>query len=155
MRICFRELAELRLAQRRFPEAARNYEAATRLEGEDAELWNQLGYAYAFEQDLASANRALEHYRADAGPREFERAGFFGRGEFFSGRFFGGGEVFSGSAGQEPGARRGDELVKAAEARLMTGDLAGADAIFQKYLALAQTVGSVRRLDLSRRNGSF
>ena len=64
----FRELGALRFAQRRFQEAAQNYEAATRLAGDDAELWNQLGYTYALGLDLTSANRALEHYEQMLGP---------------------------------------------------------------------------------------
>jgi tetratricopeptide (TPR) repeat protein len=132
-----RELAGLRLAQRRFQEAARNYEAATRLDGEDAELWNQLGYAYAFEQDLASANRALEHYEQMLGPENSNALDSLGEVNFFLGDFSEAEKYFL-EAQEKAGARRGEELVKAAESRLMMGDLAGADGIFEKYLALAQ-----------------
>lgn len=130
-----RELAGLRLAQRNFQEAARNYEAATRLDGGDAELWNQLGYAYAFEQDLASANRALEHYEQMLGPENSNALDSLGEVNFFLGDFSEAEKYFL-EAQEKAGARRGEELVKAAEARLMMGDLAGADGIFQKYLAL-------------------
>jgi tetratricopeptide (TPR) repeat protein len=132
-----RELAGLRLAQRRFQEAARNYEAATRLDGEDAELWNQLGYAYAFEQDLASANRALEHYEQMLGPENSNALDSLGEVNFFLGDFSEAEKYFL-EAQEKTGARRGEELVKAAESRLMMGDLAGADGIFEKYLALAK-----------------
>ncbi len=134
----FRELAQLRLAQRRFPEATRGYEAATRREGADAELWNQLGYAYAFEQDLASANRALEHYEQMLGPANSNALDSLGEVNFFLGDFSEAEKYFL-EAQDKPGARRGDELVKAAESRLMMGDLVGADGNFQKYLALAET----------------
>jgi Flp pilus assembly protein TadD len=132
-----RELAGLRLAQRRFQEAARNYEAATRLVGGDAELWNQLGYAYAFEQDLASASRALEHYEQMLGPANSNALDSLGEVNFFLGDFSEAEKYFL-EAQEKAGARRGDELVKAAEARLMMGDLAGADGIFEKYLGLAR-----------------
>jgi tetratricopeptide (TPR) repeat protein len=134
----FRELAGLRLAQRRFQEAARNYEAATRLDGEDAELWNQLGYAYAFEQDLASANRALEHYQQMLGPANSNALDSLGEVNFFLGDFSEAEKYFL-EAQEKAGARRGEELVKAAESRLMMGDLAGADGNFQKYLALVES----------------
>jgi tetratricopeptide (TPR) repeat protein len=133
----FRELAALRLAQRRFQEAAQNYEAATRLAGDDAELWNQLGYAYAFEQDLASANRALEHYEQMLAPATSNALDSLGEVNFFLGDFSEAGKYFI-EAQEKNSGRRGEELTKAAESRLMAGDLAGADAIFQKYIGLAQ-----------------
>jgi len=133
----FRELAVLRLSQRRFQEALRNYELATRLDGEDAELWNQLGYAYAFDQDLAGANRALEHYEQLLGPAKSNALDSLGEVNFFLGDFSEAGKYFLEAQERSP-ARRGEELTKAAESRLMTGDLAGADEIFQRYLGLAQ-----------------
>jgi tetratricopeptide (TPR) repeat protein len=133
----FRELAELRLGQRRFQEAAQSYEAATRLAGDDAELWNQLGYTYAFELDLASANRALEHYEQMLGPANSNALDSLGEVNYFLGDFTEAGKDFF-EAQEKNAARRGEELLKAAESRLMLGDLAGADANFQKYLALAQ-----------------
>jgi tetratricopeptide (TPR) repeat protein len=133
----FRELAALRLAQRRFQDAAQDYEAATRLAGDDAELWNQLGYAYAFEQDLASANRALEHYEQMLAPATSNALDSLGEVNFFLGDFSEAGKYFVEAQEKNPG-RRGEELMKAAESRLMAGDLASADAIFQKYVGLAQ-----------------
>jgi tetratricopeptide (TPR) repeat protein len=133
----FRELAALRLAQRRFQEAAQDYEAATRLAGDDAELWNELGYAYAFDQDLASANRALEHYEQMLAPATSNALDSLGEVNFFLGDFLEAGKYFV-EAQEKSSGRRGEELTKAAESRLMAGDLAGADASFQKYLALIQ-----------------
>jgi tetratricopeptide (TPR) repeat protein len=133
----FRELAGLKLTQRRFQESAQNYEAATRLAPDDAELWNQLGYAYAFEQDLASANRALEHYEQMLAPANSNALDSLGEVNFFLGDFSEAGKYFL-EAEEKNGARRGEELTKAAESRLMVGDLAGADALFGKYLALTQ-----------------
>jgi tetratricopeptide (TPR) repeat protein len=133
----FKELAGLKLAQRRFQEAAQNYEAAARLAGDDAELWNQLGYAYAFGQDLASANRALEHYERMLGPENSNALDSLGEVNFFLGDFSEAEKYFL-EAEEKNGGRRREELMKAAESRLMLGDLAGADGIFQKYLGLAQ-----------------
>ncbi len=133
----FRELAALRLAQRRFQEAAQNFEAATRLARDDAELWNQLGYTYAFGQDLTSANRALERYEQMLGPSNSNALDSLGEVNYFLGDFSEAGRDFFEAQEKNPG-RRWEELTKAAEARLMLGDLAGADANFQKYLALAQ-----------------
>jgi tetratricopeptide (TPR) repeat protein len=133
----FKELAILKLSQRRFQEALQSYEAAIRLEGEDAELWNQFGYAYAFDQDLAGANRALEHYEQLLGPANSNALDSLGEVNFFLGDFSEAGKYFLEAQERNP-VRRGEELTKAAEARLMAGDLAGADGIFQKYLGLVQ-----------------
>jgi tetratricopeptide (TPR) repeat protein len=133
----FRELGALRLAQRRIQEATQSYEAATRLAGDDAELWNQLGYTYALGLDLTSANRALEHYEQMLGPSNSNALDSLGEVNYFLGDFSEAGRDFFEAQEKNPG-RRWDELIKAAESRLMLGDLAGADANFQKYLALAQ-----------------
>jgi tetratricopeptide (TPR) repeat protein len=130
-------LADLRLSQRQFREAAGNYEAAGQLAPEDAENWNQMGYAYAFAQDLASARRALEHYEEMLGPLNSNALDSLGEVNFFLGDFASAAKYFLEAQEKNP-ARRGEELIKAAEARLMAGDLGGADGLFQKYLGLAQ-----------------
>lgn len=132
-----RELAGLRFDQRRFPEAAQNYEAAARLAPDDAELWNQIGYTYAFELDLASAVRAFEHYERMLGPGNANALDSLGEVRYFLGDFTEAGKDFL-EAQEKNSARRGEELQKEAECRLMLGDLPGADANFRKYLALAQ-----------------
>jgi tetratricopeptide (TPR) repeat protein len=133
----FRELADLRLSQRRFQEAAQNYEAAVRIAPDEPELWNQLGYAYAYAQDLASARRALEHYEQVLAPANSNGMDSLGEVHFFLGDFSAAAEYFLEAQEKNP-ARRGEELMKAAQARLMAGDGGGADGIFQKYLGLAQ-----------------
>jgi tetratricopeptide (TPR) repeat protein len=133
----FRELADLRLSQRRFPEAAQDYETAARLAPEQPELWNELGYAYAFGQDLTNARRALEHYGQLLGPVNFNALDSLGEVNFFLGDFSSAEKYFMEAQEKNP-VRRAEELMKAAQARLMTGDLGGADATFHKYLGLAQ-----------------
>ena len=56
---------------------------------------------------------------------------------YFLGDFSEAGRDFFEAQEKNPG-RRWEELIKVAESRLMLGDLAGADANFQKYLALVQ-----------------
>jgi tetratricopeptide (TPR) repeat protein len=133
----FRELADLRLSQRRFPEAAQAYETAVRLAPEQPELWNELGYAYAFRQDLTNARRALEHYGQLLAPANFNALDSLGEVYFFLGDFSSAEKYFMEVQQKSP-VRRAEELMKAAQARLMTGDLGGADAIFHRYLGLAQ-----------------
>jgi tetratricopeptide (TPR) repeat protein len=132
----FRELAALRFAQRRFDDAARSYEAMTRMAPDEADGWNQLGYSYALAGDLTKARHALEEYRRMSGAADSNALDSLGEVHFFAGDFSSAEKYFA--AAQKDPARRGDELMKQAEARLMTGDLAGADTIFQQYLRLIQ-----------------
>lgn len=132
-----RELASLLLSERRFRDAVASFEGAAKLDPDEPELWNQLGYAYALAGDGSGAHRALERYAEMLGSADSNALDSSGEVSFFLGDFAGAEKYFLDAAGKNP-ARRGEELMKAAEARLMSGDLGGADGIFQKYLELAQ-----------------
>jgi tetratricopeptide (TPR) repeat protein len=133
-----RELAELQVLQRQFQNAVRNFEAITKLDPEDAQAWNQLGYGYAFAQNLAGARRALERYRQLLPPDEVNPLDSMGEVSFYLGDFTGAERYFLQAHEKNPGEFAGGELIKAAQARLMLGDLPAADAIFQRYLGLLQ-----------------
>jgi len=133
-----RELAELQVLQRKFQDALRNYETITRLDPEDAQAWNQLGYGYALAQNLAGARRALERYRQLLPPEEVNPLDSLGEVSFYLGDFTGAERYFLQAHEKNPGEFAGGELIKAAQARLMLGDLPAADAIFQRYLGLLQ-----------------
>ncbi len=129
----FKELAELHLAQRRFPDAVRNYEAAARLSPAESGNWNELGYARAFAQDLAGAREALEEYQRLTAPEDLNALDSLGEVSFHLGDFEAAGKYFLEADRRSPGALGGAELLKAAQARMMMGDLRGADEIFQKF----------------------
>jgi len=127
----FRELADLRFSQRRFPDAVQNYQAMTRLARDEAEIWNQLGYAYALAQDLTKAREALEQYRRMLGSNDSNALDSLGEVSFYLGDFSAAERSFLEAAEKNAG-RRAEEFRKAAQARLMLGDLAGADALAEK-----------------------
>ena len=133
-----RELAELLLAQRKFPDAVRNYEAVTRLDPDDAQAWNQLGYGYAFVENLTGARRALDRYRQLLPPQEVNPLDSLGEVSFYLGDFAGAANFFMQAHEKNPSEFAGGELIKASQARLMLGDLSAADSLFQRYLALLQ-----------------
>jgi tetratricopeptide (TPR) repeat protein len=133
-----KELAELQLSKRNFSAAIHNFEAATKLAAEDPTIWNELGYAYAFAQDLASARRALETYQRVLGPSDVNGLDSLGEVSFYLGDFAGAEKYFLEASAKNPAVQGGEELLKAAQARLMTGDLPGADGLFQKHLKTAQ-----------------
>jgi len=133
-----RELADLQSVQRQFPDAVRSYETVTRLDPEDSQAWNQLGYAYAYAQNLAAARRALEHYRQLLPPEEANPLDSLGEVSFYLGDYAGAEHYFLQAHEKNPAEFAGGELIKAAQARLMLGDLPAADAIFHRYLGLLQ-----------------
>jgi tetratricopeptide (TPR) repeat protein len=132
----FGELADLQFSQRNFPKAAQNYEMAARLDPENGQAWNQLGYGYAFAQNLAAARRALEHYRQLQPPEETNPLDSLGEVCFYLGDFSTARKYFLQAHERNPSEFSGAELVKAAQAQLMLGDLPQADALFQRYISL-------------------
>jgi Flp pilus assembly protein TadD len=127
----FRELGELRFARRQFKRAAMEYRAAARLNPDEPRTWNELGYALARAQDLIGAREALAQYQKLA-PEDTNVLDSQGEVSYFLGDFKLAGEYFEKAAAKNPA-----ELLKAAQARLMAGDLQGADALFLKHLGPA------------------
>lgn len=128
-----RRQAELELAQRRFSDAARDYETAARLDPEDAGILNSLGYAHAFSGELEAARRSLDEYQKRLRPEDVNALDSLGEVSFFFGDFRAAETHFLAAQQKNPGLG-GAELLKAAQARLMTGDLSAADANFRRYL---------------------
>ena len=124
----FTELGEMRYARREFRQAAMEYRAAAHLDPDEPRTWNELAYALAWSKDLNGAREALEQYQklssGDTNVLDSE-----GEVSYFRGDFKTAGEDFEKAAARNPA-----EFLKAAEARLMTGDLKGADALFLKHL---------------------
>jgi Flp pilus assembly protein TadD len=135
----FTELGGMRYARREFQRAAMEYRAAAHLDPDDPRTWNQLAYALAWAKDLSGARDALAQYEKLA-PGEANVLDSAGEVSYLRGDFKSAGEYFERAAAKNPA-----ELVKAAEARLMAGDLQGADALFAKHLgpaASARTGGA-------------
>jgi len=120
----FKELGQLRYRRREFQKAALEYRAAARLDPDDPETWNELGYALASGKDLRGAWDALAQYQKLA-PEDNNVLDSEGEVSYMRGDFKSAEESFARAAARNPA-----EWVKAAEARLMTGDLKGADALF-------------------------
>lgn len=124
----FLELGQMRFAGRQFQQAAMEYRAAARLVPEDTQIWNELGYALAWNKDLSGAREALGHYQ-ELAPGDTNALDSQGEVSYMLGDFKAAEEYFQRAAAKNP-----SEFLKAAEARLMMGDLSGADALFAKHL---------------------
>jgi len=133
------DLGDLELAERKFPDAVRNYEAMSRLEPEEAQVWNEIGYARAYTGDLSGARSALERYRQLAPPENVNPLDSLGEISFYLGDFAAAEKYFLEADQKNREEFGGADLFKAAEARLLAGDLSASDALFQKYLGFIES----------------
>ena len=103
------------------------------IEPTDAALLNQLGYAEMYAGNLAGATRALNEY-ARLRPDDPNALDSLGDVHFYLGQFTQAQKYYQRSFEKDRDFNGGGELLKAARARLMTGDVGGADGIFNQYL---------------------
>ena len=135
----YKELAELESAQRRFTDAVRSFEKAGALDPQDPEIWNQLGYMRAFAGDLNGARGALDRYQKLVPPENANPLDSLGEVSFYLGDFVAAERYFLEADQKNRDEFGGADLLKAAQSRLMTGDLAGGNDLFQKYAAFAES----------------
>jgi len=128
----FVDLGAAQFARRSFQEAVRNYQAATLLNPDEPRTWNELGYALAWTGNLNGARQAIQEYEKLA-PTDANALDSLGEVSFFLSDFEAAAKYFEQAAKKSP-----PELLKAAESRLMMGDLKEADALVAKYLGPAQ-----------------
>jgi tetratricopeptide (TPR) repeat protein len=126
--LAWRSLADASAARRQYAQAAAAYEHALAIEPEDAITWNQLGYIQAYAGNLDAAMTALRRYQAlrPADPNPIDSMGDV---SVLAGRLKEAEAFYLDAHKKNPAFLNGMELFKAAMARLMTGDAAGADAI--------------------------
>ena len=130
----FRNLAQAHLTERKYAEAVQDLQAAARADPTDPGTFNSLGYAQAYAGDGTGARQSLTTYRNLAEHGDVNPLDSLGEVCFYLGDFSAAERNFLEAHHGNPGLRGGFELVKAAQARLMTGDRKGADGIFMRYL---------------------
>ena len=128
----FRVLAEGALAGRRYRDAIQYYEQALALAPGDIGLLNALGYAEAYLGDYDAAMRRLREYER-LRPEEANPLDSQGDVNFAFNRYADAEKLYLAAHQKAPNFLDGGELLKAAQARLATGDLPGADQIFARY----------------------
>lgn len=128
----WQELAAASLATHRYPQAVVAYRKAVAIQPENANFWNQLGYAAAYAGDAATATNAIEQYRklAFKTPNPVDSLGDV---NLIAGHLHEAEEYYLQNARQYPEFYAGLDFLKAALAHLLTGDVAGADALAQQY----------------------
>jgi tetratricopeptide (TPR) repeat protein len=128
----WRALGELSANQHKYPEAVQAYQQAHAAEPTSVEILNLLGYAAAAAGDLKAAMAALDKYRA-LRPAEANPLDSMGDVNYAAGRFQEAEQFFIQAHRKDPAFIGGGTLYKAAMARLMTGDLAGAEGLAKRY----------------------
>jgi tetratricopeptide (TPR) repeat protein len=126
-------LGDAALSRRGYPLAIQAFQKTLEVEPESAITWNQLGYAQAYSGDLNAALAALRHYQtlrpADSDPLDSQ-----GDVNLLLGHLHEAEDLYLQAAKKSPGFPNSPDLFKAAMARLMTGDVPGADGIFKQYM---------------------
>jgi tetratricopeptide (TPR) repeat protein len=129
-----RALAESLMNTRAYDAAIVEFRRALSIRPDDAEALNVMGYAAAYSGDLPTAVRVLRGYE-QLRPNEPNPLDSLGDAHFILGHFAEAEQFYLAAYAKAPGFLNGGDVLKAAQARLMTGDIAGATALFNRYLA--------------------
>jgi tetratricopeptide (TPR) repeat protein len=127
-------LAVIQLQARKYPEARELYRRVLAIDPRNVDALNSLGYAEGESGDLDAATKTFEAYGQL--PNQANNAlDSLGEVYFMNGRFAEAEKYFAQVSAREPNFLKGAPLMKAAYAHWLGGDLAGADALMQKFLA--------------------
>jgi Flp pilus assembly protein TadD len=131
--VVWRALAELEMNRHNYPQALLAFQKAAGISPEDPNLWNLSGYAAARAGDMEASTRFLQRYAA-LRPAEANPLDSLGDVNFLSGRLEQAEAFYLQAAKKDPAFEGGGDLLKAATARLMRGDLPAADALAKQFI---------------------
>ena len=127
-----RNLAVAETSAGNFSQAAAVWKRLTVNAPGDVNAWNQLGYTLSWSGDYAGALAALREYARlrpdDANPLDSQ-----GDVHYWFGKFADAAASYTAASAKAPGFINGGEFYKAAWAKFLAGDTAGADASFAKF----------------------
>jgi tetratricopeptide (TPR) repeat protein len=126
-------LGELEVRAREFALAEGDYKKILASQPENAEILNKLGYAYGYQGKIADAEAAFAQYGKLPG-QETNSFDSLGEAYFMNGKFADAEKSFLRAHEANAAFLSGGDLRKAAYARWLGGDLAGADKMFASYL---------------------
>jgi tetratricopeptide (TPR) repeat protein len=130
----WRGLGDSLMNRHEFKQAQQAYQKASELEPEDIAVLNSLGYAAGQAGDLDAALAALRRY-AQLRPNEANPYDSMGDVQLVAGRLAEAEASFLEASKKDPNFQNNGALIKAAIARLLTGDAAGANSVAERYLA--------------------
>jgi Flp pilus assembly protein TadD len=125
-------LGDALLMGHQYNKAVEAYRKAVDLDPEDITAWNQLGYASAYAGDLNAGMNALRRYQAlrPADPNPLDSMGDL---NLMAGKLREAEQFYLDAAKKNAAVLNHADLFKAAMARLMTGDIPGADGLARQY----------------------
>jgi tetratricopeptide (TPR) repeat protein len=129
-----RALAEALMSVRDYDSAIVEFRRALSIRPDDVQALNAMGYAAAYSGDLPTAIRVLRGYE-QLRPNQPNPLDSLGDAHFVLGHFAEAEQFYLAAQAKAPGFLNGGEEFKAAQARLMTGDVPGATALFNRYVA--------------------
>lgn len=129
-----RALAETLMSTRDFSGAVAEFRRALAIRPDDILSLNAMGYAAAYSGDLPTAIRVLRGYE-QLRPREPNPLDSLGDVHFMLGHYAEAEQFYLAAQAKAPTFLNSGESLKAAQARLMTGDVPGAAALFNRYLS--------------------
>ena len=130
----WRALGDSLMNRHQFRQAQEAYRKASDLEPEDVALLNSIGYAAGQAGDLDAATSALRRYAA-LRPAEANPLDSMGDVHLAAGRLADAENFYLQAAKKDPNFQNNGALLKAAMARLLTGDAPGANLLAERYLA--------------------
>jgi len=137
VRLCG-QIADLQVRKHQYAVAVGWYKKAAALEPAEGQWLNRLGYAQCWAHDLDGARQTLIKYQQTL-PRDPNPLDSLGDVHYYWGRFAEAEKYYLQAHDRDATFLAGGTLLKAAHARLMTGDIAGADGIFKEYAAFRRS----------------
>ncbi|MEO8658421.1 MAG: tetratricopeptide repeat protein [Bryobacteraceae bacterium] len=126
-------VAETAFRDGRYADAVKVYQQAAAAEPTRTTTWNLLAYAQAYQGDFDAAVKSIARYR-ELAPQDPNGLDSLGDIHFLFGRFAEAEKYYLEVTAADPSFLGAGPLGKAAEARWMANDLAGADQLEQRFL---------------------
>ncbi|HXA51958.1 MAG TPA: hypothetical protein VNV86_16695, partial [Candidatus Acidoferrum sp.] len=130
--VSWRALGETLMNRHEYRRAVDSLKKAADLEPGDAAAWNSLGYAAAYAGDLTAGAAALRRYQTLA-PAEANPLDSLGDIHLASGKLAEAEKFYLEAFQKDPNFLNQGDLLKAAIARLYSGDVASADEAAKRY----------------------
>jgi tetratricopeptide (TPR) repeat protein len=135
----WKSLGDVALARHDYAQALAAYRRASDLEPENVPLLNEIGFAATYGGHFDEGLAALRKYQSMR-PKDANAVDSMGDIYLLTGRYKEAEDSYQKARKVDPNFLNNADLFKAAMARAMTGDLAGADEISKQYI-VARTVG--------------
>jgi len=130
----WRGMADTLMSRHDFKQAQEAYQRASALAPDDIGLLNSTGYAASQAGDLDGALTALKRY-AEIRPKDANPYDSMGDAQFVGGRLAEAEASYLEAVKKDSNFENQGPLLKAALAHLLTGDVNGANALAERYLA--------------------